>query len=149
MSYALTITVALPFDAALEATREALVASGFGVVSDIDMHATFGVKLGEPAAAELGDYRILGACNPKLAQKALGSEPDVGLLLPCNVVVRRGPGASSTTIQAINPAVISDLSGGPVIKEVAADASALLKAALDLVSGKATGLIATGTGTGA
>jgi uncharacterized protein (DUF302 family) len=133
MTYALTISVELPFDAALEVTREALATSGFGVVSDIDMHATFGVKLGEDAAAELGDYRILGACNPRLAQKALGSEPDVGLLLPCNVVVRRAPGATSTTVQAIDPAVISDLSGGAAVKEVAGDASALLKTALDLV----------------
>ena len=133
MTYALTITVDLPFDAAIEATREALATSGFGVVSDIDMHATFGAKLGETAAAELGDYRILGACNPRLAQKALGSEPDVGLLLPCNVVVRRAPGATSTTVQAIDPAVISDLSDRAAVKEVAGDASALLKTALDLV----------------
>ena len=142
MAYGLSITVDLPFDAAIEATRDALVSSGFGVVSDIDMHATFGTKLGEGAAAELGDYRILGACNPRLAQKALSSEPDVGLLLPCNVVVRRGPGAGSTTVQAIDPAVISDLSGGAVVKEVATDAAALLKAALDLVKDSATALTA-------
>ena len=142
MTYGLTITVDLPFESAIEVTRDALVSSGFGVVSDIDMHATFGTKLGEAAAAELGDYRILGACNPRLAQKALSSEPDVGLLLPCNVVVRRGPGAASTTVQAIDPAVISDLSGGAAVKEVAADASALLKAALDQVSDSATKLTA-------
>ena len=133
MTYAMTITVDLPFDATIEATREALATSGFGVVSDVDMHATFGAKLGETAAAELGDYRILGACNPRLAQKALSSEPDVGLLLPCNVVVRRAPGATSTTVEAIDTAVISDLSGGSAVKEVASDARALLKTALDLV----------------
>lgn len=139
MTYALTITVDLPFEAALEATRDALVTSGFGVVSDIDMRATFGVKLGEPAAAELGDYRILGACNPGLAQKALRGEPDVGLLLPCNVVVRREPGATSTTVEAIDPAVISDLSDAVAVKEVAAEAATLLGAALDLVSRAGTG----------
>jgi uncharacterized protein (DUF302 family) len=142
MTYALTIMVDVPFEAAVDATREALVASGFGVVSDIDMTATLGTKLGESAGAELGDYRILGACNPKLAQKSLRGEPDVGLLLPCNVVVRREPGATSTTVQAIDPAVISDLSGNAVVKEVAADAAALLKAALDLVSAAAQGVTA-------
>jgi uncharacterized protein (DUF302 family) len=134
MTYALTITVDLSFDDAMEATRQALAASGFGVVCDIDMHETFGAKLGAPAAAELGDYRILGACNPRLAQKALGSEPDVGLLLPCNVVVRRGPHATSTTVQAIDPTVISNLSGDAAVTEVASDATALLRAALDHVS---------------
>lgn len=137
MTYALTITVDLSFAEAMEATREALASSGFGVVSDIDMHETFGAKLGAPAAAELGDYRILGACNPRLAQKALSSEPDVGLLLPCNVVVRRSPGATSTTVQAIDPSVISNLSGHEAVTEVASDATALLRAALDLVSATA------------
>ncbi len=137
MTYAMTITVDLPFDAALEVTREALVTSGFGVVSDIDMQATFGAKLSAPAAAELGGYRILGACNPRLAQKALAGEPEVGLLLPCNVVVRRGPDATSTTVAAIDPTVISDLSGHAAVTEVASDAAALLRAALDLVSATA------------
>ncbi|HET6968160.1 MAG TPA: DUF302 domain-containing protein [Ornithinibacter sp.] len=134
MTYALTVTVDLPFDAAVEATREALAGSGFGVVADIDLQATFDAKLGATAASELGGYRILGACNPRLAQRAVTSEPEVGLLLPCNVVVRRGPDATSTTVQAIDPSVISDLSGGPAVAEVAAEATALLKAALDLLS---------------
>ena len=137
MTYALTITIALPFNAAIEVTREALTTNGFGVVSDIDMHATFAEKLGASAAAELGGYRILGACNPRLAQKALSSEPDVGLLLPCNVVVRRAPQATSTTVQAIDPTVISNLSRHPTIAEVASDTTALLRAVLDLVSATA------------
>lgn len=138
MTYALTITVDLPFPAALEATREALGASGFGVISDIDMRSTFSDKLGPAAASELGDYRILGACNPHLARKALNSEPEVGLLLPCNVVVRRAPGASSTTVQAIDPTVISDLSGATAVTEVATDAAARLQATLDLISAQAS-----------
>lgn len=138
MTYALTVTVDLPFDEAMQATRDALAGSGFGVVSDIDMQATLGTKIGASAAAELGDYRILGACNPRLAQKALASEPDVGLLLPCNVVVRRGPDATSTTVQAIDPTVISNLSGHEAVTEVASDATALLRAALDQVSDTAS-----------
>jgi uncharacterized protein (DUF302 family) len=134
MAYALSITIDLPFDEAVAATRDALSTSGFGVVSDIDMHATFGAKLGESAAAELGEYRILGACNPRLAQKALASEPDVGLLLPCNVVVRRAPHATSTTVQAIDAMVISDLSGHTAVTEVASEATALLRAALGAVA---------------
>lgn len=133
MTYALTITIDLPFPAALEATREALGASGFGVISDIDLQSTFSDKLGPAAGSELGDYRILGACNPHLARKALNSEPEVGLLLPCNVVVRRAPGATSTTVQAIDPMVISDLSGATAVTEVATDAAARLQAALDLI----------------
>lgn len=137
MTYALTVTVDLPFDAAVEATREALAANGFGVVSDIDMQSTFGEKLGATAASELGGYRILGACNPGLAQRALSGEPEMGLLLPCNVVVRRGPGTTSTTVQAIDPTVLSDLSDAASVAEVAGEATALLKAALGLLSGTA------------
>ena len=137
MTHALTITVDLAFDDAMEAAREALATNGFGVVSDIDIQGTFGAKLGAAAAGELSDYRILGACNPRLAQKALSSEPDVGLLLPCNVVVRRGPRATSTTVQAIDPTVISNLSGHAAITEVGSDATALLRTALDHVSATA------------
>ena len=133
MTYALTITVDLPFPAALETTREALGASGFGVISDIDLLPAFSDKLGRAAASGLGDYRILGACNPHLARKALNSEPEVGLPLPCNVVVRRAPGATSTTVQAFDPTVISDLSGATAATEVATDATARLQAALDLI----------------
>jgi uncharacterized protein (DUF302 family) len=92
-SYAHTITVNLPFAAAVQATRDALAGHGFGVIADIDIRAAFASKLGDDAAAELGDYLILGACNPHLAQKALRDEPDLGLLLPCNVVIRRAPDA--------------------------------------------------------
>lgn len=96
MSYAHTVTVDLPFDAAVQATRDALAAQGFGIIADIDINAAFAGKLDDAAAGELGDYVILGACNPQLAQQALRGEPDLGLLLPCNVVVRRAPDAATT-----------------------------------------------------
>ena len=131
MSYAHTITMALPYAEAVSRTREALAAQGFGVLSEVDVRATFEAKLGSDAAQNLGDYLILGACNPALAQKALASDPDMGLLLPCNVVIRRGPGSDSTVIQAIDPLTMVRLSDAPAVAEVAADADRRLRAALE------------------
>ena len=130
MSYAHTITVALPYGEAVTRTREALSGQGFGVLSEIDVRATFEAKLGSDAGQELGDYLILGVCNPALAQKALAADPDMGLLLPCNVVIRRGPGAGTTIIQAIDPQTMVQLSDAPAITEVATDADHKLLTAL-------------------
>ncbi len=130
MSYAHTITVALSYADAVHRTREALSAQGFGVLSEIDVRATFEAKLGADSGEDLGDYLILGVCNPSLAQKALTADPDMGLLLPCNVVVRRGPGSSDTVIQAIDPQTMVQLSDAPAVAEVAADADLRLLAAL-------------------
>lgn len=130
MSYAHTITVAFPYEEAVTRTREALTGQGFGILSEIDVRATFEAKLGAGAGQDLGDYLILGACNPALAQKALASDPDMGLLLPCNVVIRRGPGSDSTVIQAIDPQTMVRLSDAPAVSEVAADADIRLHAAL-------------------
>lgn len=90
MSYTITVTVPLAWNEAVQRTREALAGQGFGILSEIDVRATFAAKLGAGAAEELCDYVILGACNPALASRALSAEPDTGALLPCNVVVRRG-----------------------------------------------------------
>lgn len=130
MSYAHTITVALPYEEAVSRTREALSEQGFGVLSEIDVRATFENKLGSDAGSDLGDYLILGVCNPSLAQKALAADPDMGLLLPCNVVVRRGPGSDTTIIQTIDPQTMVQLSDAPAVSDVAADAEHRLLAAL-------------------
>lgn len=139
MTYAHTIDVDLPFDAAVQATRDALAEQRFGVIADIDIHAVFADKLGPAAADRLGDYRILSACNPQLARKALRGEPDLGLLVPCDVVIRRAPDATTTVAQAIDPTVLSQLSNSPTVAEVAADAERRLRAALDTLTATIAG----------
>ncbi|MET3141316.1 UNVERIFIED_ORG: uncharacterized protein (DUF302 family) [Arthrobacter sp. UYEF2] len=119
----------------MQQTREALAVQGFGILSEIDVRATFEAKLGSDAADAVGDYVILGACNPVLASRALASEPDLGALLPCNVVVRRGKDASGTTVQAIDPQTMVRLSDSPAVREVADDADTRLRAALAALDG--------------
>ena len=138
MSYTHTVTVPLAWEEAVQRTRDALAGQGFGILSEIDVRATFEAKLGAGAAEELGDYVILGACNPALASRALSAEPDMGALLPCNVVVRRSKDASETTIQAIDPQTMVTLSDSPAVRDVANDADARLRAVLASLSGTGT-----------
>ncbi|MBC7442990.1 MAG: DUF302 domain-containing protein [Ramlibacter sp.] len=139
MTYTHTVTVDASFEESVQRTRVALAAQGFGVLTEIDVHATFAEKLGEEAAEEVGGYLILGACNPALARRAILADPDVGALLPCNVVVRRGPSAEATTVQAINPAIMVQLSHAAQIPGVAAEADTRLRAALLAVQGGPAG----------
>lgn len=135
MSYTHTVTVPLGWEEAVQRTREALAGQGFGILSEINVRATFEAKLGAAAAEDLGDYMILGACNPALASRALSAEPDMGALLPCNVVVRRGRDAAETTIQAIDPQTMVKLSDSPAVRDVANDADTRLRAALHTLGG--------------
>jgi uncharacterized protein (DUF302 family) len=130
MSYTHTVTVPLSWEDAVQRTREALGEQGFGILTEIDVRATFESKLGTEAADAVGDYVILGACNPTLASRALAAEPELGALLPCNVVVRRGKDARETTVEAIDPQTMVQLSDSPVVREVADDADARLRKAL-------------------
>ncbi|BCW17480.1 DUF302 domain-containing protein [Pseudarthrobacter enclensis] len=127
MTYTLATSLPLPWAEAVERTREALAAQGFGILTEIDVRATFGKKLGAEAADAVGDYVILGACNPALASRALAAEPEMGALLPCNVVVRRNDSADSTTVEAIDPQTMVQLSQSAAVKEVADDAGARLR----------------------
>lgn len=103
MTLALATTLPLPFTEAVERTRGALAAQGFGVLTEIDVTATLKAKLDE----DMEPYLILGACNPQLAHRALGVQRQIGLLLPCNVVVRSAPGnAEHTLVEAMNPALM-------------------------------------------
>lgn len=135
MTYTLSTTTALPWAEALDRTRDALSAQGFGILTEIDVRSTFETKLGTEAADAVGDYVILGACNPALASRALAAEPEIGALLPCNVVVRRSKDAGVTTIEAIDPQTMVQLSAAPAVKEVADDAGTRLRKALAALSG--------------
>ncbi|MGB3829393.1 MAG: DUF302 domain-containing protein [Ornithinimicrobium sp.] len=136
MTYTHSITVSLPYAEAVERTRSALADQGFGILTEIDIKATFEAKLGSDAADAIGDYVILGACNPSLASKALAAEPELGALLPCNVVVR-SVAQDRTAVEALDPQTMVQLSASDGVREVADDADTRLRAALSAVSGDA------------
>ena len=112
--------VSASFAETLERTRAALADEGFGVLCDIDVAATLRAKLG----VETDDYVILGACNPALAQRALLAEREVGLLLPCNVIVYAAEGG--TRVSAIDPEVMLAMIDNPALAEVAHEVRAKL-----------------------
>ncbi len=129
MSYALSIDLEQPFDEVVPLVKQALLANGFGIVAEIDMQKTLRDKIG----AEIEPNLILGACNPRFAQRALKVEPSIGLLLPCNVVVRRSAGV--TVVEAINPQTLVTLSENSAMAELAGEVRAALEAALDALRG--------------
>ena len=129
MSYALSATVERPFAETLTATREALAAQGFGVLTEIDLAATLKAKLDVDVPPQV----ILGACRPPLAHAALQAEPSVGLLLPCNVVVR-SVSDSTTLVEALDPQVMVGLTDNTALAQVADEAGRRLTAALDALS---------------
>ena len=112
----------LTFDQALAKTIEALKVEGFGVLSDIDVQRAMKEKLG----AEMPPYRILGACNPPLAHQALQAEPDIGLLLPCNVIVRE-EARGRVVVGFLDPQIMVGLVGRSEIKPVADQAEQRLR----------------------
>ena len=119
-SYTLRESTSLPFDEAVERVREALADDGFGVLCEIDVQATLRAKLG----VETDRYLILGACNPPLAHRALEAEPELGALLPCNVLVYERDGV--THVSAIDPERMLSIVGNPALEEVAAEVRARL-----------------------
>ena len=129
MGYALSTTVERGFDDTLAATREALSEQGFGVLTEIDLKATLKAKLDVDVASQV----ILGACRPPLAHAALQAEPSVGLLLPCNVVVR-SVDESTTLVEALDPQVMVGLTNNTALADVADEAGRRLSAALDSLS---------------
>jgi uncharacterized protein (DUF302 family) len=124
-TYAIAVTVYRSFGDTLTATRDALAAQGFGVLTEIDMQAMLQAKLGVDIAPQV----ILGACRPPLAHAALQVEPSIGLLLPCNVVVRELDG-DRTRVETIDPDIMVSVTGNPDLQAVATDARTRLTAAL-------------------
>jgi uncharacterized protein (DUF302 family) len=116
LSYGFGKVVNLPFDAALHRVTEELQKEGFGVLTEIDVKATLKKKLD----ADMPPYRILGACNPSLAHRALSVEPQIGLLLPCNVVVRQDD-ARKVRVEFMDPDAVLDLVGKPQIAQLAGE----------------------------
>jgi len=124
VDYGFTVTTAETFTETVAKVRDALREQGFGVLTEIDVRATMQNKLG----AKMEDYVILGACNPPLAHRALSADRSIGLLLPCNVVVRAGRG--ETVVEAMDPQVMTQVAGEPALAGVAEEAAARLRAAL-------------------
>ncbi|WP_412078674.1 DUF302 domain-containing protein [Streptomyces xanthophaeus] len=124
MRYDRTIRLVGDFNTIVVSVREALAALGFGILTEIDVTATLKAKLGH----DMEDYLILGACNPPLAHQALDVDRTIGLLLPCNVVVRADGG--EIVVQALDPDTMVTLTGLPALQSVAEEAGRRLDAAL-------------------
>ncbi|MDH5527883.1 MAG: DUF302 domain-containing protein [Nitrospirota bacterium] len=124
-TYGIAKRLDMDYAQAVEKVTEALKGEGFGVITSIDVKATMKAKLGR----DFRPYVILGACNPNLAWEALNSEADVGLLLPCNVVVEEAEGGGSR-VAAIDPEAMLSVTGRDDLKELAKDVKARLNRAI-------------------
>jgi uncharacterized protein (DUF302 family) len=129
MGYGRTVLIDVPVPEAVPKVKDAFKAQGFGALTEIDVQATLKDKLG----VDVDPYVIIGACNPMLAHRAIELEPDVGLILPCNVVVR--PHEGRTLVSALDPAVIAEMADHPDLLPIAEEATRLIDAALDSLAG--------------
>ncbi|MBO0881984.1 MAG: DUF302 domain-containing protein [Mycobacterium sp.] len=134
MGIALSTTLHTSFEDAVRRTREALAQKGFGVLTEIDMKATLKAKLGE----DMEDYLILGACNPQFAHQAVNICRQIGVLLPCNVVVRRDRTAPDTVlVDAMDPRLMVGVTEEPGLDHVANAVTGLLQEALQELGNQA------------
>ena len=129
-AYGIGEVVALEYDAAVQRVKDALAAEGFGILCEIDVAATMKRKLD----VDFRPYVILGACNPPLAHRALTAEPDIGLLLPCNVVVYAGDVPGTSVVAAMDPVAALGLTGNAELKPLAEDVKSRLARALAAIS---------------
>lgn len=125
MELTLRIEVDRPYDETVTRVREALLEQGFGVLTEIDVCKTLKEKIDVDVEPQI----ILGACNPRLAHRALEADPRIASLLPCNVVVRTEGGR--TIIEAVNPQILAEVSGSPELVAIAGEAGGRIQAALD------------------
>ena len=123
--YGLRVLLDVGLSEAEDRARSALAAEGFGVLTEIDVQATLKMKIDVDRPA----YKILGACNPALANRALNAEEEIGLLLPCNVVVYEAE--SGTIVEALDPGIMSSVTDSPEMAEVAAEAREKLARAME------------------
>lgn len=126
MNYGFGKRVRLPYEQAVERTREALASEGFGVLTEINVRETLKKKLD----VDFRPYIILGACNPPLAHQALSNELDIGLLLPCNVVVYAGDDEGTSVVQVMDPEAALALAGNTAITPVAREVKSRLERVL-------------------
>jgi uncharacterized protein (DUF302 family) len=127
MSISLSTHLATRFEDAVGRTREALSQQGFGVLTELDVRAALKSKLG----VEMEDYLILGACDPALAHRAINEDREIGLLLPCNVLVRTDPGdAGRVIVEAMNPGMLIEITGDLTLKAIADEVTQKLCAAI-------------------
>ena len=124
MRYGRTVQLDLSYEEAVPKVKEAFAAQGFGILTEIDVRATLKDKLDQ----DMEPYLILGACNPQLAHRALELEPDIGLLLPCNVVVRTE--GAKTLVQALDPEVMVTVPGRAELQPIADEAGRRVQSAL-------------------
>lgn len=127
--YGMSTTVPLEYGVAVERARTALAAEGFGILAEIDVAATLKNKLN----VDFRPYVILGACNPPLAHRALMAERDIGLLLPCNVVVYAADEPGHSVVAAMDPVQALQLTGNPNIGAIAEEVRARLRRVLEAV----------------
>jgi uncharacterized protein (DUF302 family) len=126
--YGKAVSVDLPFDVAVDRVKSLLTDEGFGVLCDIDVSKTLREKIG----TEFRPYRIIGACNPSLALQGLSRESQLGLLLPCNVVIQRENG--QTIVSAIDTRSLLSLVGNPELEPIAEDVNARLQRVLERIA---------------
>lgn len=129
-TYGFGTTLQVPYEEAVSRVKEALKAEGFGVLTEIDVRRTMREKLG----AEMEPYIILGACNPPLAHRALEQEPDIGLLLPCNVVVRAE--GNGSRVDVADPQAMLGIVGNEELNAVAEEAKKRLLRAVASLGGQ-------------
>lgn len=124
MIYEEVVVLSLPFSEALDQVKAAFASEGFGTLTEIDMQATLKKKVDK----DMDRYVIVGACNPHLASRALDAEPQIGVLLPCNVVVRESDGR--VVVEAMDPGLMASISGNEGLAAIAGEARELINNAL-------------------